>query len=214
MTSERTDLFDDVIDPTEGRPPGLAETVETVEGLTDVVESGGRVPDLGISQERGEQVAAAAAEELAGSNPGNPGTEEMDVEITRREQELEELRAQRAGARADDPYFWLVESEVQDGIVVDAGVARSTPCTVIDLGDDSELVFSKGVIGALDEEQKALFCLRREVQRPSDAQRRRIEAFREASRRCAETDQQSIVDRIGCIKRELERAGVAIADET
>lgn len=44
------------------------------------------------------------------------------------------------------------------GIVVDAGLARETECKIVPLGNN-ELWYSKGVVGALDEEQKKLFCL-------------------------------------------------------
>lgn len=43
------------------------------------------------------------------------------------------------------------------GIVVDEGLARETPCTRINLGN-SELWYSKGVVGALSENEKILYC--------------------------------------------------------
>jgi hypothetical protein len=42
-----------------------------------------------------------------------------------------------------------------EGIVVDEKVAKESPCYQI---DDTDLVFSKGIIGALNDEQKKKYC--------------------------------------------------------
>lgn len=43
------------------------------------------------------------------------------------------------------------------GIVVDSGLARQTPCRIVQLGDNN-LWYSKGIVGALNSDQKKLFC--------------------------------------------------------
>lgn len=46
------------------------------------------------------------------------------------------------------------------GIVVDEGIARATPCECLELagGGESDECYSKGVVGRLDEGQRALYC--------------------------------------------------------
>ena len=49
------------------------------------------------------------------------------------------------------------EPGIIGGIVVDSGLARQTPCRIVPLGDN-ELWYSKGIVGALNDEQKKLYC--------------------------------------------------------
>ena len=44
------------------------------------------------------------------------------------------------------------------GIVVDEGLARESECRRIPLGSEGHLTYSKGVVGALSEDQEKLYC--------------------------------------------------------
>ena len=101
------------------------------------------------------------------------------------------------------------------GFVVDEGVARATPCTRIDLGEGSELVYSKGVVGPLDAPQKALFCPETVDKPVSEPLRRRHQAFREASESCKGEiadlpEGERMRSWIGCISREAGKRGEQI----
>jgi len=63
------------------------------------------------------------------------------------------------------------EKEESPGIVVDADVAARTPCTVYAIGD-SEIAFSRGVVGALSEAQKEAYCPTKEYKRSPGIERR------------------------------------------
>ncbi len=50
---------------------------------------------------------------------------------------------------------------IRGGIVVDEAVALNTPCHGFKIelnGKTSELVFSKGIVGALSEDEKVKYC--------------------------------------------------------
>ena len=44
------------------------------------------------------------------------------------------------------------------GIVVDEGKARESDCHCIPLGEHSKLCYSRGVVGALSQDQERLYC--------------------------------------------------------
>lgn len=50
-----------------------------------------------------------------------------------------------------------MEMEASPGIVVDPDVAARTPCRCAKVGD-SEICYSKGIIGSMDEGQKEAYC--------------------------------------------------------
>ncbi len=70
-----------------------------------------------------------------------------------------------------------------DGIVVNEALARESPCVAFELGA-RKLVFSKGVVGALDESQQALYCPTTETRPLSAKQTERLRAFRESAESC------------------------------
>jgi len=110
---------------------------------------------------------------------------------------------------------WVSGVSGSPGIVVDPGVARSTPCTRIDLGDGMKaLVFSKGIIGALDKEQQALYCqLGYTEQEATPKQRERISNLSQAAKLCsAETagivhTEEHLTKYFSCLGRELRAKG-------
>lgn len=101
---------------------------------------------------------------------------------------------------------------IPDGIVHDAGMARSTPCICYELEDEPEreLCFSHGVIGALSTKQQALFCDTKEIRPLSEAERANLTRFREAAHSCrTPASEQPKGERLGvfltCMQRELKR---------
>lgn len=132
------------------------------------------------------------------------------------ERRVSVVESQTAAEPLDDE---LVESlgaaEFSPGFVTDEGVARATPCTCFEMGSDKHLCFSKGVIGALDEGQQALFCPERKVKPLSDEQRRRIEGFKRATRTCEERTEDLPKGERGpafraCVETELTNAGIKV----
>jgi len=97
------------------------------------------------------------------------------------------------------------------GIIVDPGLARTTTCTRIDLGEGHKpLVYSPGIIGALDEGQQALYCESGMVEREaSPAQRAHLQAMSTAAKLCsaeshAKTDPRERLEvYFSCLGREL-----------
>jgi hypothetical protein len=98
------------------------------------------------------------------------------------------------------------------GIVVDEVEARETPCVCYELHGEHEreLCFSRGVVGALDDEQKALFCPTTERREPTPEQRARIEAFEAAASACKPLEEQQphgeqrLEVWLSCMARELK----------
>lgn len=73
-----------------------------------------------------------------------------------------------------------MDSEHSPGIVVYPDVALHSPCKCASI-NGSELCFSHGIIGAMDEEQKAMYCQPR-MQFESEALTRHFQEFQEAVR--------------------------------
>lgn len=101
------------------------------------------------------------------------------------------------------------------GIVVDEGVARATPCTRFDLGEGKELVYSKGIVGGLDEGQKALYCPETTTKPLSEAQQQRLRDWRDAANVCkgeiAEVPKgEQLQPWLGCMSRELSARGLEL----
>jgi len=105
------------------------------------------------------------------------------------------------------------ESGGSDGYVVDAGLARATKCTRIDLGAGRKpLVYSPGIIGALDEGQEILYCQEGFIEREaSEAQLEHIQAMSDAAEVCSTeasdvTDPKSHINAyFTCLGRELAK---------
>lgn len=103
-----------------------------------------------------------------------------------------------------------------DGIVVDDGLARVTPCHRVILGPDSELVYSKGIVGALNEEQKLLYCdVGIEDRQASSEQKKQLQTIRDAAIMCqtevAELPKgQRLEPFLKCISVTAKKSGVNI----
>lgn len=103
------------------------------------------------------------------------------------------------------------------GIIVDAGIARSTPCIRAALPNGGSLVFSRGIVGALDSDQEALYCgSGYQDYTPDPTACARLEALREASRSCSTEistlpdGEDRIAPYYACIGRELRERGVSL----
>jgi hypothetical protein len=130
----------------------------------------------------------------------------------------EELHAELVKAEGPPPGMtvteWLSSMTGSPGIVVDPTKARATPCIRMELGEGrKDLVYSEGIIGALDEEQKALYCQEGYTEREvTPAQRERIETMERAAKSCStETEHLEAPERIhsyfACLGRELKSKG-------
>jgi len=108
----------------------------------------------------------------------------------------------------------LVESLASPAIIVNEGVARATPCKCYPIGDGKKLCFSKGAIGALDQEQRKLYCTE-EIDLPDGGIAERVKEFREAAKVCkAEIENLPKGERLDkwltCMGTELEKRGIEI----
>lgn len=96
--------------------------------------------------------------------------------------------------------------------VVDEAAARDSPCVAYEVATKRRLVFSPGVLGALDEEQEALYCTRVEQRHLSPAQHRRLEDLAAAADTCklqvaeAPSDQR-LEPYLACLEAELKERG-------
>lgn len=117
----------------------------------------------------------------------------------------EQLTGARAEPRLDDPLQWLLAAALPAAVVVDAGAAREGACQVVDLGAAGQLAYHHGVVGALNAEQEALYCLEREVLQLTPARRARIAGYQQAAVSCGGAG--PVDERLGCLVRELERRG-------
>lgn len=107
---------------------------------------------------------------------------------------------------------FLPSMEGSPGIVVDDGVARATPCTRFDLGEGKELMFSKGIVGGLDEGQQALYCPETITKPLTEEQQRRLRGWRESADVCkgeiAEVPKgEKLQPWLACMSRELSARG-------
>lgn len=111
---------------------------------------------------------------------------------------------------------WLSSVTGSPGFVVDPGTARDTPCIKVEFDSGGRaLVYSKGIRGALDEEQQALYCQQGyEVRQLTEQQKARAEALRISSHVCYDETKgvPEFKERFGnyysCLGRELRAKGV------
>lgn len=109
---------------------------------------------------------------------------------------------------ADGLCFALTDSP---GIVVDEGVARATPCECLEL-DGAEECFSKGVVGGLDEGQKALYCNPRVTRPASPEQRERVALFESCGRQVKALPKgERLAPFFSCIDKEQRSRGIEVA---
>ena len=101
------------------------------------------------------------------------------------------------------------------GFVVDEAVARDTPCVGYALqgpGTEPDLVFSKGIVGALDTEQRALYCPSVEVRELTPGLKRRLTAFHESVGVCKQRIAKiprgdELGPWLGCMENQLRERG-------
>lgn len=98
------------------------------------------------------------------------------------------------------------------GIVVDEALAKATPCRCIEYRPGKKLCFSKGIIGALSDEQEKIYCPTT-VPLESPRLERRLEGWMGAVETCkAEIAEIPKGERLkpwlSCMSRELVAHGV------
>lgn len=102
-----------------------------------------------------------------------------------------------------------------DGIVVDEGKARESDCRRIALGDSSHLVYSKGIVGALNHDQEKLYCTNiTDVDIPPEVAAR-TKILRDATIICQEQVHDLPADErlaifMPCLVREAKKKGLEI----
>jgi len=111
---------------------------------------------------------------------------------------------------------WVSGIGGSPGIVVDADEAKAHPCIRMVLRPGHELVYAKGIIGPLDDAQKALYCQQGYVERqPTEKQKARMQAMSDAAKLCrvesvAPTTEEHLVRYFSCLGRELKAKGVQV----
>jgi len=96
------------------------------------------------------------------------------------------------------------------GIVVDEARARQTPCTCY-IGDHSELCFSEGVIGGLDEKQKIEFCKAGRIDHRGERLVKWNEAVRACQAKIASIPKgERLHPWLRCMGEELRKRGIEI----
>ena len=146
------------------------------------------------------------------------GREEVDSLMAQIGQ-LEEVVNQVEEAAEGEPIpgqsvkDWVNIIEGTPGVVVDPDLARATPCIRIEMEKDAHKVYSKGIIGALDEEEQALYCQGGFEDRAlTEAQRDRMSTMQEAAGECKrQMEEKQPQDRVGsffgCLGEELRNKG-------
>lgn len=118
--------------------------------------------------------------------------------------------------RAHTPAEWMhaLIQPVEPGGMLNPGLARSTPCTRINLPDMGSVILSPGIAGPLDSEQVALYCSEGIIE--SSASPTQVDYLRgvvSAAQVCsAETDaitdpQVRVREYHACLARELKKEG-------
>jgi hypothetical protein len=98
------------------------------------------------------------------------------------------------------------------GIVVDSAVARATPCRCIDYRPGKRLCFSRGIVGALSDDQEKVYCPTT-VPLESPGLERRLAGWMESVETC-QADIAAVPkgERLGpwlyCMSRELKARGI------
>jgi len=100
------------------------------------------------------------------------------------------------------------------GIVINEALAVSSPCHGVKL-DGGEMVWSPGIIGALDEGQKAKYCKVGITYHEKFGLKKRVQKFTEAAHLCSEAakhleGKERLLHYLGCMSKELEKRGVKV----
>ena len=155
--------------------------------------------------------------------------DEADLAVeddTEAEATVDDLDVRRLEAMSEDPFLngppslgdFVSQMNGSPGYVVDPAIARESPCIGYQLQANAaadaepDLVFSKGVVGALDRDQIEQFCPTIESRPLSDAQRERLAAFTDASEVCkvavSDVPQgERLEPFLGCMSQELHQRG-------
>jgi hypothetical protein len=146
--------------------------------------------------------------------------EDLDERVADLEHDVATLRGLRSPNPGDNPAEWASGFRGSPGLVMDPGVARSTPCIIMNMGPGRRpYVFSRGVVGALDEEQQALYCQDGVEERfPSEKQQARMVAMEEGAHTCSEEVKahppteapDALAVYFSCLGRELRSRGVEL----
>lgn len=109
---------------------------------------------------------------------------------------------------------WISGLFGSPGIVIDEGRALSTPCIKIELGEGRRpLVYSHGIMGALDDEQKQVYCVPGYIEHEvTPKQRERLATMEVASKKCSaettgEAGREHIQRFFTCLSKELKSNG-------
>lgn len=105
---------------------------------------------------------------------------------------------------------WTHRSRGDDALMIDAELARSTPCTRVNLGaTNGFMVFSKGFVGALSDGQINEYCLLGfDDKDASPTQTERLLAHADAATSCALVGGGSLDIFSTCLGKELKKRGV------
>jgi hypothetical protein len=108
-----------------------------------------------------------------------------------------------------------MESEASPGIVVDADIAARTPCKCARAGE-SEICFSRGIVGGLDAGQKEAFC-NPKMYFESPGLEQRIGEFNEAVVAAQEIIKdvpkgERLQPWLSAMSEELGKRGIGVAD--
>ncbi|MGH7611780.1 MAG: hypothetical protein ACREN4_07150 [Candidatus Dormibacteria bacterium] len=116
---------------------------------------------------------------------------------------------------------FISQTRGSPGFVVDQARAREdTPCLCYELrrreGGTSELCFKHGIVGALDEPQKDLYCEGRELRPPTAAQQARLQDFQDSAEVCkVEVEEypkgEELDPFLSCMSRELRARNRTLA---
>jgi len=131
---------------------------------------------------------------------------------------IEAPHAEIVGAEGPSPgqsvSEWIHGLFGSPGLVIDEERALATPCIRIELGEGRRpLVYSHGVIGALDDEQKEAYCQAGYIERElSERQRERLATMEVASKKCSaetigDTGREHIQRYFTCLSKELKSTG-------
>ena len=139
-------------------------------------------------------------------------------EITSTGEIVQEPHAEVVAAEGPPPgqsvSDWISGLFGSPGIVIDEERALSTPCIKIELGEGRRpLVYSHGVIGGLDDQQKELYCRPGYIEREiTPKQRERLATMEFAAKKCSSEGvgppgREHIQQFFTCLSKELKSKG-------
>lgn len=135
-----------------------------------------------------------------------------------KEEELNEIAAKVADRLRDQLGFdtlmlhSVAYQEGSPGIVVNEAAAMASPCRCLEYRPGKEICFSRGIVGALSDEQEKIYCPTTE-KLVSPGLEKRMEDWMEAVSTCkAEIavipKGERLQPWLGCMSRELKARGI------